>query len=188
MSRFSGGDSITIKDIITGETKEFSYNSGMSIKDVKSGIQAITSAGAKIILYLGQTVVHQEDENISLYSKYPEAYNKCSTMGYIDVTYRSVVFCQEASGLWTDGLLNLLKGLMSVKDLVDKQTDEEIKKIKPEIVLTLAGMKMLKTSFKENMKEWRFVYAKAAQQVKAVLGSGASIDALLDKLTFEVAF
>ena len=68
-------------------------------------------------------------------------------MGYIDVTYKSVVFCQEASGLWTDGLLKLLKGLISVKDLVDMQTDEEIKKIKPEIVLTLAGMKMLKTSF-----------------------------------------
>jgi hypothetical protein len=46
---------------------------------------------------------------------------------------------------------------------MDKQTDEEIKKMKPEVVLTLAGIKILKGQFKQNIKEWRFVVAKAIQ-------------------------
>jgi hypothetical protein len=37
-----------------------------------------------------------------------------------------------------------MKGCPSPKDLMDKQTDEEIKKLKPEVVLTLAGIKILK--------------------------------------------
>ena len=63
-----------------------------------------------------------------------------------------------------------------------------MKKLTPEIVLTLVGIKILKTHFKENIKEWRFVVAKAIQQVKAKCGADVSIDALCDKLTFEVAF
>jgi hypothetical protein len=71
---------------------------------------------------------------------------------------------------------------------VDKQTDEAVKALSPEIVLTLAGIKLLKTYFKENIREWRFVVAKAIQQVKAKCGAGVSVDALCDKMTFEVAF
>ena len=82
----------------------------------------------------------------------------------------------------------MLRGYSSPKDLVDQQTDEEVKKLSPEIVLTLAGIKILKTYFKENIKEWRFVVAKAIQQVKAKCGAGVSVDSLCDKLTIEVAF
>ena len=57
-----------------------------------------------------------------------------------------------------------------------------MKKLSPEIVLTLAGIKILKTYFKENIKEWRFVVAKAIQQVKAKCGAGVSVDTLCDKL------
>jgi hypothetical protein len=38
----------------------------------------------------------------------------------------------------------LLKDCGTPKDLLDKQTDEIIKKMKPEILLTLAGIKILK--------------------------------------------
>ena len=44
------------------------------------------------------------------------------------------------------------------------------------MIVTLAGIKILKNHFKENIKEWRFVVAKAIQQVKAVCGQGVSID------------
>jgi hypothetical protein len=38
----------------------------------------------------------------------------------------------------------LLKDCGTPKDLLDKQRDEIIKKMKPEILLTLAGIKILK--------------------------------------------
>jgi hypothetical protein len=63
-----------------------------------------------------------------------------------------------------------------------------LKKLPAEIVVTLAGIKILKNHFKENIKEWRFVVAKAIQQVKAVCGQGVSIDSMCDKLIIEVAF
>jgi hypothetical protein len=63
-----------------------------------------------------------------------------------------------------------------------------LKKLSPEILLTLAGIKILKTYFKENIKEWRFVVAKGIQQVKSVCGPAASIDGMCDKLIVEVAF
>jgi len=40
----------------------------------------------------------------------------------------------------------------------------------PEVVVTLAGIKILKTKFKDNIKEWRFVVAKAIQQIKGHCG------------------
>jgi hypothetical protein len=82
----------------------------------------------------------------------------------------------------------MLRGYSSSQDLVEKQTDEELKKLSPKILLTLAGIKMLKIYFKENAREWRFVVAKAIQQVKAKCGPDASVDALCDKLTIVVAF
>ena len=57
----------------------------------------------------------------------------------------------------------MLRGYNSPKDLLDKQTDEELKKLSPEIILTLTGIKLLKTYFKDNIKESRFVIAKAMQ-------------------------
>jgi hypothetical protein len=61
-------------------------------------------------------------------------------------------------------------------------------KLSPEILLTLAGIKILKAYFKDNIKEWRFVAAKGIQQVKTVCGPAVSIDSLCDKLIIEVAF
>ncbi len=85
---------------------------------------------------------------MSFHSKYPEASNASKTLSFLSVDYKSVVFSQQASGLWTDELLKLLKACASPKDLMDKQTDEDIKKMKPEVVLTLAGIKILKGQFK----------------------------------------
>ena len=82
----------------------------------------------------------------------------------------------------------MLRGYSSPQDLVNKQTDEEIKNLSPELVLTLVGIKILKIYFKENIKEWRFVVAKAIQQVKAKCGLGVSVDTLCDKLIIEIAF
>jgi hypothetical protein len=142
----------------------------------------------KIILYVGGKAVLDVDENISLFSKYPEATQDCKTLGYIEVSYKAVVFCQQASGIWNNELIKLLKGVSTIQELTQIQTNEEIKKMKPETILTLVGIKLLKTYFKDNMKEWRFVYAKGVQQLKVALGSSASIDAVCDALILDIAF
>ncbi len=87
----------------------------------------------------------------------------CKSLSFLSVDYKSVVFSQQASGLWTDELLKLLKSCPSIEDLMNRQTDEDIKNMKPEVVLTLVGIKILKREFKQNNKEWRFVVAKAIQ-------------------------
>ncbi len=83
--------------------------------------------------------------------------------------------------------MKLLKGTATIAELIAKQSNEQIKSMKPEVVITLAGIKMLKTHFKDNIKEWRFVYTKGAQQVKGALGSAASIDAICDSLVLDFA-
>ena len=83
----------------------------------------------------------------------------------------------------------IIKNAKTAEEFVALQTDEEIKKLTADAILTLAGIKLLKTQFKENIKEWRFVAAKGIQQAKALIGSPqVSIDALLDKLVLEIAF
>ncbi len=169
---------------MTGETKNLYYSEGQTITETRKEIHS----QGKIILFVGGKAVNEVDENVSLYSKYPKATKDCKTMGYIEVSYKSVVFCQQATGIWNDQVLKLLKGAATVQELKDKQTNREIKKMKPEIILTLVGIKMLKTFFKDNIKEWRFVYAKGVQQLKAALGTSASIDAICDSLVLDIAF
>jgi len=106
---------------------------------------------------------------------------------FLVFNFQTVVFFQQASGLWSDQLLYLLKGYPTLKDLVDKQ-DEQLKKLSLAIILTLVGIKLLRTYFMSNIKEWRFVAAKGIKQVKEACVSGVSVDGLCDRVVFEVAF
>jgi hypothetical protein len=63
----------------------------MTIAEVKKHIQA--QSKDKIILYVGAKIVSETDENVSLKAKYPEADYNCQTMGFIEVSYKTVVFC-----------------------------------------------------------------------------------------------
>jgi len=42
------------------------------------------------------------------------------------INYKSVVFCQSAAGYWNDTLLQLMS-METVQELIDKQTNEEVK-------------------------------------------------------------
>ncbi len=98
------------------------------------------------------------------------------------------MYCQQASGCWSDRLLKFFEGYATSQDLVDKQTDEGLKKLDPLIVLTLAGIKLLKGHFQKNLKECRISIAKAIQVVKVKCGADANIDALCDKLVIQLRF
>ncbi len=68
------------------------------------------------------------------------------------------------------------------------QTDESVKKLSPEIILTIAGIKILTKYFKQNKLEWKFVVAKAIQQVKAKCGADVNVLALCGKLIADALF
>ena len=108
---------------------------------------------------------------------------------FLEASYKTIAHFQSANGQWTDQLLKLIKNASTIEQLIALQTDDQIKNLSAEIILNLAGIKLLKTKFKENIKEWRFVAAKGIQRVKDLLcNPDANIDALLDKLILEAAF
>jgi hypothetical protein len=58
--------------------------------------------------------------------------------------------------------------------------------MKPEIILTLVGINMLRNFFRFDSKQWRFAYAKGVQQIEAALGTSASIDEIDYLLVFDL--
>ena len=113
------------------------------------------------MLFLSGKEVLEKDENIIFYEMYPEATYYCETCSFISFNFQTIVYLQDASGKWKIELLKVIKDCETLNDLVEKQADMYIKKMDPKVILTLAGIKILKTQFKENIMEWRFVAAKA---------------------------
>ncbi len=99
------------------------------------------------------------------------------------VNYKSIVFCQSAAGFWNESLLELMS-LGSVEELVEKQTSEEVKQLKKEALMTFAALKILKTHFKDNIKEWKLVASKGASFIKK---AGLSLDKLLEAVVAELS-
>jgi len=93
------------------------------------------------------------------------------------INYKTVVFCQSASGSWGEGLLEVM-GFSCYDEFLNSQTNESLKTLHKDVLLSVAGLKILKTDFKKNAKEWKLVAAKGASFVKkaAVL---MSLDQLL---------
>jgi hypothetical protein len=103
-------------------------------------------------------------------------------VSFLPLNYKSIVFCQSAAGFWNETLLELMS-LESVEELVEKQISEEVKQLKIEALLTLAALKILKTHFKDNIKEWKLVAAKGARFLK---NAGLPIDQLLEVVVAEL--
>ena len=70
--------------------------------------------------------------------------------------YKDFVFCQNADGSWKDSLLGLM-GENNFAEFMGRQVNEEVKRMKKECLLTLAGIKILKMKYPESKSEWKFV-------------------------------
>lgn len=70
------------------------------------------------------------------------------------------MFLQNADGSWKDELVALM-GEGSFEDFRDRQTSADIKTVAKASLLTLAGVKILKSKFPDNHKEWKLVVNKA---------------------------
>ena len=114
--------------------------------------------------------------------------NEEAVVSFISVNYKTVVFCQQATGVWGDKILILLKDILSVEALIEKQTDEDVKKLNHNAILTLIGIKLLKEQFSENSKEWKLVGCKAIAYLKKIGMNQANIDSLIAKIYMPLAF
>jgi hypothetical protein len=106
-----------------------------------------------------------------------------------EVTYTNLCNYQLMNGEWTDKLLSLLKDAPTLYQLLALQTDEEVKKLPQEVILTLVGIKLLKTKFIADQKEWRIAVDKGIQLIKKfMVNDSVNIEQLLDKLVLETDF
>ncbi|CDW77144.1 von willebrand factor a domain-containing protein 5a-like [Stylonychia lemnae] len=88
---------------------------------------------------------------------------------YIYFNYKSIVFCQNANGQWTQKLYTMLEEENLTK-LREAQDDEKLKNIDEVVLLTLVGIKILKRYFIENKNEWSLVVSKGKRYLKNALG------------------
>jgi hypothetical protein len=111
---------------------------------------------------------------------------------FTPINYKSIVFSQSAAGFWNSGLLEMLDGITSMAELRALQTDETVKSLNDDLLLTVIAIKILKTRFTGNIKEWRLVAAKGVGYLKKSLGGASSatgsLDSLMEKVVFSTLF
>lgn len=79
------------------------------------------------------------------------------------ITYKSIVFCQSATGSWGEGLLEVI-GATSLNEIMDK--NESVKGMEADVVLTLMGLKLLNKYFSHKVAEWGLVAKKGEMYIK----------------------
>jgi hypothetical protein len=139
---------------------------------------------SNVILWINDKVASQEQLSQRI-DKIPGLVMDSHILTFIPINYKTVVFCQTANGAWSDKVLRVLD-LKSVEDLMQKQKDEEIKKLGADVILTLAAIKILKEKFSGNSKEWKLVVAKGAGYIKKHIQS--PLEQLLQKLEITILF
>jgi hypothetical protein len=72
----------------------------------------------------------------------------------------------------------------TIKDLKAKQTSA----LSDEVLLTLAGLKILADHFGDDRKSWKLVAGKARNALKNMLGFTADIDQTLTELKLTFVF
>jgi hypothetical protein len=86
------------------------------------------------------------------------------------------VFSQTAVGSWNANILKLLKDVKTMSDLKALQTDDNVKTLSEEALLTVIALRILKQNFPKNSKEWKMVASKGAGYVKKNMPQGASLE------------
>ena len=106
------------------------------------------------------------------YSENDAIQDKPSEVKYfIKRNYRDVVFTQLPTGIWKDTLLSMLE-TKTFKELRTAQTLV----LSDQVLLTLAGLKILTDYFGDDRKSWKRVASKARNALKNMLGFTADID------------
>lgn len=110
-------------------------------------------------------------------------------MSFLPVNYKSVVSAQSANGSWNDKLMKLIgqSKFASVADFIQSQTDEALKALPSDVILTVVGLKLLKSHFADNAKEWKLVASKGSGYIKKQ-GLALTLEQMMEKIIFAVNF
>ena len=119
--------------------------------------------GPLILKIKGKHIAHKD--YLKKASDFVEKLKGTYVVSFMPISYKTVVFCQNASGSWGEGLLEIM-GFICYDDFLNSQTNEGLKALHKDVLLTVAGLKILKTDFKDNAKEWKLVAAKGASFIK----------------------
>ena len=114
--------------------------------------------------------------NINMpYSKNDAIWDKPSEVKYlIKRNYIDVVFTQLPTGIWKDTLLTMLE----TKTIKELRAAQKLV-LSDEVLMTLAGLKILEVYFGGDRKSWKLVASKAKNALKSMLGFTADIDQAL---------
>ena len=96
------------------------------------------------------------------------------------------MFTQLASGAWADIVIKFSRLFETVALFVSEQgLDAILKTLPTEVLLTLAGLKILKERFGANRMEWNLVAGKAVGYIRHRLGVlPIPIDQMIARLQF----
>ena len=93
----------------------------------------------------------------------------CEIVTFMVLTYKNIVFSQNAMGVWTAKLYQFINH-QTLSELQNAQTNEQIKGLSEECLLTLVGIKILTESFQQNKAEWKLVVQKGRGILKNKFG------------------
>eukprot|EP00347_Sterkiella_histriomuscorum_P015189 403357978 len=162
--RGGGGDSqyLNILNIDTQQCISVKYNSSFTIQDLIQGI-----CDALKVNDITRVKLFYKDERLGVEETNTD--EKLKILGINEQTqkdlcfyylnYKSIVFCQNADGSWSDALFRYLKE-NSLQLLRDEQLNQEILDLNEQELLTLIAIKILQDEFPENINEFRLVVAK----------------------------
>jgi len=130
----------------------------------------------------GNDVKPDYDRNDSIFDhikEYPSAVKISFTLG---LDFSEIVTCFNSTGIMTD---SLFKRLISkeIAELREKQSNEKVKEASDEVLLTLIGLKILNTFYKDSKKLWNLVEKKSRKAVLAKLSvTGKELTGYLDEV------
>ena len=102
---------------------------------------------------------------------------------YIKRNYKDVVFTQLSTGIWKETLLVMLQ----TKTIEELRAAQKIA-VSDELLLTLAGLKILAEHFSDDRKSWKLVASKARNALKNILGFTADIDQAMSEINLTFLF
>ena len=187
--RLRGGGGAFNADALNTTTQEKvsikSINHHESFNNLQEKIAAVLKCKSDRIILTelnGKAIEKDYDENDSLFDfvkDYP-SYVNISFMLSLD--FREIVTAFNSTGIMSEKLIKFLS-VQSVDELREKQTDDKVKAVSDEVLITLIAIKILNDHYKPSKKLWNLVEKKSRKAAIAKLSiTGKELSAYLSEV------
>jgi ubiquitin len=160
-----GGDSVMIKDMVTGVQKSIScVRNHMKIFEIKSEIVKELGNSKFKLYYNGKELKAKNTdtlENAGIVS--------CGTIEYTYSSYKDFVEIQKFEGNWTEDVMQLVKfSLDDVKAVIPKNVKDKFSTEKEQlsIMFTWIGVKGLNEYYPGSQEEWALIATKGVEYLQ----------------------